>query len=878
MARGKLRIYLGAAPGVGKTYAMLAEGHRRRGRGTEVVAGFIETHGRARTAAQVGDLEVVPHRVIVHRGRPFEEMDLDALLARRPEVALVDELAHTNVPGSRNAKRWQDVEELLTAGIDVISTVNIQHLESLNDVVEQITGIEQRETVPDAFVRAADQIELVDMTPEALRSRMNHGNIYARDKVDAALTNYFRVGNLSALRELALLWVADQVETSLQDYRRRHGIADPWETRERVAVAITGAPGADDLIRRASRIASRTKAELIGIHVERTDGLAGSGRGNLDEHRRLLTDLGGSYREVVGTDIGEALVRTAVAERATQLVIGASRRSRWTEIVQGSVVNTIAQRAGGALDVHIIATDPGPDAPVHRPARPAWVRASRLSRRRQVTGLVAAIVGLPALTALLLPLDARLGFAAVGFCYLLAVLAIGALGGLWVAALAALLAFGLLNWFFADPIHTFTIHNERDAIALVAFLVVAAVVSTLVEQAARRSADAARARSEAETLATMAGLLLRDDDPLGDLVAVLASAFELDGVSVLRARPQPETSPDPSLGAAPEPTAWIVDASAGHAAPRAPGEPALVLPLGHDVQLAIVGRQLTDDDRRVLDSFATQLAVALESRRLRAEAAQAAALARANDLRTTLLNAVSHDLRTPLTTIKTSASSLLDDDVAIPAVVQHELLQTIDEEADRLNAMVGNLLDLGRLEAQVVTVQQAAVDVGDIVRSALASTPYQRSGIDLDLPDDLPLAAADGALLERALANLISNARRYSPETSPVTVVAVAGETNVAIRIVDHGPGIAPEQRARAFEPFQRLDGPPEVEGVGLGLAVARGFIDAMEGTLAIEDTPGGGTTMVVTLGRAAPAAADAPPDRAAPPIDLADGVPSRPR
>ncbi len=838
MARGKLRIYLGAAPGVGKTFAMLDEGHRRHTRGTDVVVAYVETHGRPRTAAQLRDLEVVRRRQIDYRGQPFDEMDLDAVLERHPEVALVDELAHTNVPGSAQEKRWQDIDVLLDAGIDVISTVNIQHLESLNDVVQQITGIAQRETVPDAFVRTADQIELVDMSPEALRRRMAHGNIYAAEKVDAALGNYFRVGNLSALRELALLWVADQVETSLHDYRRRHGIEQSWETRERVAVAVTGAPGADDLIRRASRIANRTKAELIGIHVESPDGLSGRDRGALDEHRRLLTDLGGTYREVVNTDIGHALVKTAIAENATQLVIGASRRSRWTEIVQGSVVNSIAQRSGGALDIHIIATNPEGDPAPRAPQPAKWARGSRLSRRRQLSGLAATFVGLPLLTAILIPLDKRLGFASIGFCYLLAVVAIGAIGGVWVAALAAVCGFLLLNWFFADPIHTFTIANERDAIALVAFLIVAAVVSTLVERAARRSADAARARSEAETLAAMAGLLLRDDDPLADLVAVLASAFELDGVSVLRREDE---------------GSWTIEAGAGSNPPATPDPPAVARALGRDVQLAVVGRQLTADDRRVLDSFATQLSIALESRRLRAEAAQAAALSRANDLRSTLLNAVSHDLRTPLTTIKTSASSLLDAGVKMHPDVQQELLETIDQQSDRLNAMVGNLLDLGRLEAHVVTVRNRAVDLGDVVRAALDSTPHPLDGFSIEIPEDLPQIAADAALLERALANLISNARRYSPEHTEVSVRASAADGTIAVSVIDHGPGIPAAERKRAFEPFQRLDGAPEAEGVGLGLAVARGFIDAMDGTLEVQDTPGGGTTMVIVLAQAEP-------------------------
>ena len=324
--RGTLRVYLGAAPGSARPFAMLNEGRRAAERGRDVVVGFVETHNRALTAEAIGDLEVVPRRSITYRDTTFEEMDVDAILARRPERVLVDELAHTNVPGSRNEKRWQDVEELLAAGIDVTSTLNIQHLESLNDVVERITGIKQRETIPDEVVRAAEQVEMVDITPEALRRRMVHGNIYAPDKIDASLANYFRAGNLGALRELALLWVADKVDVGLEEYRERHGITKPWETRERVVVAVTGAPDTEALIRRAARIAQRAHGELLGVHVSSDEGLAGPAAELLDEHRKLLEDVGGEFHEVAGADVAAALVEFATAENATQLVLGASHR------------------------------------------------------------------------------------------------------------------------------------------------------------------------------------------------------------------------------------------------------------------------------------------------------------------------------------------------------------------------------------------------------------------------------------------------------------------------------------------------------------------------------------------------------------------------
>ncbi|HEY6532124.1 MAG TPA: universal stress protein, partial [Acidimicrobiales bacterium] len=404
MGRGQLRIYLGAAPGVGKTFAMLDEGWRRQQRGTDVVVGYVETHGRRNTQAQIRDLEVVPRRTIEYRGSIFEEMDLEAILARRPAVVLVDELAHTNVPGSHYAKRWEDVAELLEAGIDVVTTVNVQHLESVNDVVEEITGVQQQETVPDEVVRAADQIELVDMAPEALRRRMAHGNIYAPEKVDAALANYFRVGNLAALRELALLWTADRVDEALTDYREAHGISRLWETRERIVVAVTGAESGGDLIRRAARIAGRSHGDLLGVHVRADDGLDDDD-GELAEHRRLLGDLGGDYHEVVGSDPAAALVGFAMAENATQLVLGSSSRGRLSEFTRGSVINRVI-RSAGPIDVHVISNEATPDGRDRRRSLPPTRRRPRaLTRERRLAGWSLAAVAIPLLTAILLAFD-----------------------------------------------------------------------------------------------------------------------------------------------------------------------------------------------------------------------------------------------------------------------------------------------------------------------------------------------------------------------------------------------------------------------------------------------------------------------------------------
>src|SRR6266704_2040744 len=429
--RGRLRIYLGSAAGVGKTYAMLNEGHRRAERGADVVVGFAEAHGRPQTSALLDGLEVVPRARLQYRGASFEEMDLDAVLARRPEIALVDELAHTNVPGSRNEKRWQDIEELLDAGIDVISAVNIQHLESLNDVVEKITGVPQRETMPDAIVRAADQVELVDMTPEALRRRMAHGNIYPAEKVDAALTNYFRAGNLAALRELALLWLADKVDEGLQRYRAEHHITGTWEARERVVVALTGGPEGETLIRRAARIAARSSGgDLLAVHITKSDGLTGADPAHLARQRQLAESVGGTYHQV-GDDIPEALLAFARAENATQLVLGASRRSWLTAMLTGPGIGARTIRGSGDIDVHIVThAEMGRGRGLPRPR-------GAITLRRKIAGCVLAAALLPLLTVLLAALRSGVNLTSDMLMFLVVVVLVALVGGFARAVLAA---------------------------------------------------------------------------------------------------------------------------------------------------------------------------------------------------------------------------------------------------------------------------------------------------------------------------------------------------------------------------------------------------------------------------------------------------------
>jgi two-component system sensor histidine kinase KdpD len=823
--RGTLRIFLGAAPGVGKTFAMLNEGRRARDRGTDVVVGFVETHGRARTAEQIGDLEVVPMKTIEYRSATFEEMDVDAVLARHPERALVDELAHTNVPGSRNAKRWQDVDVLLDAGIDVISTVNIQHLESLNDVVESITGVRQRETVPDAVVRAADNLELVDMSPDALRRRMAHGNVYAAEKVDAALSNYFRVGNLTALRELALLWVADRVDDALETYRERHGITSTWETRERVVVAVTGAPGSEHLIRRAARIAQRAHGELLGVHVQSDSGLAAPSSALVIEHRKLLEELGGHYREVVGGDIAASLIGFARAENATQIVLGASRRTRWQELTQGSVINRVI-RLSGDIDVHVISADDHEDQrprrlPVPRPVlRP-------LPPRRQAWGWAVVGAGLPAMTVVLTQVRDHVGLPTVLLVYLLVTMLTALIGGMLPALAAAVAGFVAANYYFTPPLHRWTIGDAENVLALVVYLGAGGTVSLLVDRTARMRVAAGRARAEAEAMAELAGALV-EEEALPALVAHLRSTFGMRAVALYRRD---------------EAGDWRLEVASGDSPPT-PDDAEVVRDLGGGLLCALSGGRLSADDHRVLSALGAQVAAAVEARRLQAEAARATVLAEANEVRSGLLRAVSHDLRTPLASIKAAVSSLRQRDVAWSPDDVATFHAAIEEETDRLTALVGNLLDMSRIEAGALTVQRCAVGVEEVVLAAVASLGDRGRGVAVDVSETLPPVVADPALLERAVANLVDNAVSVSPVSPRVEAGTVADE--MLVRVVDHGPGAPVAERERMFQPFQRLA--DHGGGVGLGLPIARGFVTAMGGELEIDDTPGGGLTMVIRL------------------------------
>ena len=822
MARGQLRVYLGSAPGVGKTFRMLDEGWRRRDRGTDVVIGYVETHGRVKTAAQLRDLEIVPRIKREYRGTALEEMDLAAILERHPDVVLVDELAHTNVSGGQNEKRWEDVETILDAGIDVITTVNIQHLESVNDVVKKITGIEQKETIPDVVVRKAEQVEIVDMTPEALRRRMAHGNIYAAEKVDAALSNYFRPGNLAALRELALLWLADRVDEALQGYLDTHEIADAWETRERLIVAVTGTETDDILLHRAARMAARLRAELIAVHVRTTNELE-EVEGDLTSARELVREFDGTFHEIVDDDIGKALVAFAHAERGTQIVIGSSSRSASSRIWRRDVVDSVI-RDSKDLDVHVISV-----GEVERPAAaPKRRRKYQFTIRRQLLGALMGIVSLPLLTVIMASIRSDLSNSTVFLVYLALVMGTTALGGWMVGVIAAVFAFGLENYYFVQPLHTLSVSRPDDVVALVAFLVYAIGSSILVSRFTRRSEEAERARAEAEVLAKAAGTAAASGDDLGPLLESLRTIFDLSAVGIME-RSNGESHEGLIRG-----DAFDLDGQVDQ------------FDIDDHHVLAISGAPLDAQDRRLLTAFASRVAVALESQRLRHEAVSLQTIADADALRTGLLRSVSHDLRTPLATIGANVSTLLQEDVPWSKDEQRSFLITIDTEVHRLTRLVSNLLDASRLEAGVVHPHVVHVAIDDLVASALATIDTQHRTIDLDIPLDLPLIDTDPDLVERIIANVISNACRFCPSTDAVRISAGVFPTHAEIVVIDKGEGLDISKRASVLKPFERLS--DDQTGVGLGLSVANGFATLLGGELRFEDTPGGGLTVSIIL------------------------------
>ncbi|NQX13350.1 sensor histidine kinase KdpD [Microbacteriaceae bacterium VKM Ac-2855] len=818
MKTGRLRVLLGAAPGVGKTYEMLEEGRRLRSEGKDVVVAFVETHGRTATAAMVTGMEVIPRMTVAHRGVELAEMDLDAVIARHPDIALVDELAHTNAPGSTHDKRWQDVQTLLDAGIDVVSTVNIQHIESLNDVVQQITGVPQRETIPDAILRGADQIEVVDLAPQALRDRLAAGRVYPSERIDAALSNYFRLGNLTALRELALLWLADEVDSALKNYRIEHGIDSKWEARERVVVTLTGGPEGETLLRRGARIAARSSGgELLAVHVTSQDGLRAARPEVLAEQRALVDTLGGSYHQVVGEDVPTALVEFARSVNATQLVIGVSRRSRLAAALTGPGIGATVIRESGTIDIHIVNhASAGRSLSLPR-------LGGALTIRRRVLGMLLALISGPLLTWLLSALRSDESITSDVLAYQVLVVLVALVGGIWPALFAAVLSGLTLDFFFVDPLYSITVGEPLHLLALALYIANAVLVSAVVDRAARRARTARRAAAEAELLATIAGGVIRGQGARQAILERAREAFNLTGVRLLRG--------EELLGADGE-----------------PGAEHETIPVGAGAVLELHGRPLDASDRRLLTVVATQLDAAIQHEDLSETASELAPLAETDKVRSALLSAVSHDLRRPLAAATAAVSGLRSTDITWTDADRAELLATADESLETLADLVTNLLDVTRLQAGVLAVSLAPTDPADVILPAIDELALGPADLDLDLDLDVPAVLADAGLLQRVVVNLLANAVRFSPTGQRVRISTSGFGDTVQIRIADHGPGIAVDRRDDVFVPFQRLGDTDNTTGLGLGLALSKGFTEGMGGTLDAEDTPGGGLTMVITL------------------------------
>lgn len=877
MARGALRIFLGSAPGVGKTYAMLREGHRLRESGEDAVVAFARDRGRRDTRELMLGLEVIPAKRVPVRGLHVEELDLDAVLRRRPGTAIVDEYAHANPPESRNAHRWQDIDELLDAGINVLSTLDIQHLASLSDVVSTITDVRPAETVPDEIARRAGQIQLVDISPELLRQRLADGKIVAADRIDAALSNYYRPGNLAALRELALLWLADRVDEGLARYRAGSGIDASWPARERIVVGLAGGPDGEALIRRGARILSRVNGgDLLAVHVRAAEGVGAESPQALEAQRRLVQDLGGSYHIVAGEDAAAALLDFARSVNATQVVVGISRPGRIAGLLKGLRGGSTGARVvrdSGGIDVHIV-------------SRPQDGRGTALPRQRDLgrvrvtTGFVLAVL-LPALLQLLLALNPDQNLATSVLVQLTGSVAVALVGGLWPAMLAALWSCLLVNYFSTPPVGNLTISDSQNVLALVVFVGVSAAVATVVDLSARRSKEAALARVEATTLADLSRGAAGAEDTVMGLLEQALDVFQVRGAALF-------TLPDGGDGAsggggsggsgsgAP---GWRLVAGAGEvpaAGSGAGGSPGTTALQGDNVEridngtcLVLTGRVLPASDRRLLGAFGVHLVAQLERQQLLASRNEVLRLAESNSMRTSILRAVSHDLRTPLAGIKLAVGGLRQDGLRYTPEERQELLATIEDCSDRLEGLVGNLLDMSRITSDSVQPLLRPVRWYEAIPGGLHGIAPGR--VRVELPANMPEVEADPGMLERVIANVVENAVKYAPESDIVLAgsagglgpTGAGGPPAGELRVIDHGMGVPADRVVEMFRPFQRLDDARQASGVGLGLAVAKGFTEAMGGRLAAEATPGGGLTMVISLPLSAGAPFTPEPDQA---------------
>ena len=873
--RGKLKIFFGASPGVGKTYAMLEEARAKRREGVEVVVGVVETHGRAETAALLEGLEILARRRVEYRGVTLEEFDLDAALARRPTLVLLDELAHTNAPGSRHARRFQDVEELLAAGINVYSTLNVQHLESLNDVVAQITGVAVRETVPDSIFDQADELEVADLSAEELLQRLKEGKVYVPEQAARAIDRFFRKGNLIALRELALRRAAERVDAQMRGYMLEHGIRETWPAGDRLLVCIGPNPAGARLVRAAKRMATSLKCDWIVVFVE-APGLriSASDREELGRNLQLAQELGAQTVSLSGVNVADEILAYARTHNVTKILVGKPTHPRWRDRVLGSLHDHLV-RGSGEIDIYVITGEVADERP---PPRRADERPVPWREYRQA-GLIMALC-----TALgLVVFPAYLSLTDVAMLFLLAAGVVASRYGRGPSVLAAFLAIALFDFFFVPPRFTFAVSDLRYLLTFGVMLVIALLISALTLRV-RAQAQLARERERRTAALYAMSRELAATQGVGDLVAVAARHVH----DTFHA-PTQILLPDaagrlelPVGGPAAFPmdekersvAQWVLERgrAAGAGTETLPAAHALYAPLVTTTgTIGVLGVAPADPKglrdptvHLLLETFAGQIAVALE-RAMLAERGQRERLEiEAERLRTSLLSSLSHDLRTPLGAINGAASSLLEQPAAMTAATQRDLLQTILEESQRMNRLIGNLLDMIRVESGALQVQKEWQPLEDIVGVALIRVGDRlgQHPVTVKLPPDLPLVPLDEVLIEQVFVNLLENAAKYTPAGTPIAVSATTADGAVLVDVADRGPGIPPGEEQRIFEKFHRGAKDIASGGIGLGLTICRGIITAHGGRIWAQNQPGGGAVFHFTLplaGAAPPAVPSAP-------------------
>jgi two-component system sensor histidine kinase KdpD len=846
---GRLKIFVGAAPGVGKTYEMLQSAHAKVKAGADVVVGIVETHGRMETEVLLKGLEVLPRKRISYKDQWLEEMDLDALIARRPQIALVDELAHTNAPGSRHPKRYLDVEELLSHGIDVYTAVNIQHIESLNDVVAQITHVRVRETVPDSVFDRADAIELIDLTPDDLIQRLKEGKVYVPKQAERALQHYFSPGNLTALRELALRRTAERVDEQLLTHMQANAIAGPWAAGERILVCLSEDPRAAGLVRYTKRLADRLHAPWTAVSIEtrRSLQLTDEQRDRLADTMRLAEALGGEALTIpgVGRRIADDVINFAHANNVTQIIIGKSTRSRWFEIMRGSVVHDLVRRAGN-ISINVIAGD---EQPVGKTTVQTAQRTEPFDLRPYLMALLVVAVGL-GVSELIHP---RLGIENVDLVFLTAVVGVAVRYGLWPSLLASVAASLCYNFFFLPPVYTFTITDPTNVAAFFFFMLIALLVSNLTARV-RTQADTAigRVRTTESLYAfsrKLAGTATLDD-------VLWATAYQTalmlkvrvvlllpeSGVLTVKSGYPPEDELDKGDLAAAN-WAWSNDRPAGRGSDTLPGAKRLFLPMrtGRGLIGAIgidddkTGPLLTPDQRRLLDALVDQGALAIERVLLVEDMDRVKRTVESDRLRGALLTSISHDLKTPLASVLGAASTMRDLGNGLTDAEMRDLLATVIDESERLNRFIANLLDMTKLESGAIVPNTARHDVGEIVGSALrrAGKILVHHKVSLELAADLPMLELDAVLFEQVLFNLLDNAAKYAPAETTISIRCTRDRDSISLQILDEGSGIPPAELDSVFDKFYRAQKGDHVRpGTGLGLAISRGFVEAMHGTI----------------------------------------------